>query len=139
MVKEVVGAYSEQVKLVYKNFPLGMHKYARAAAVAGLAAERQGKFWPLHDLLFANYNKLNPQKINELAKQAGLNMDKFKVDQLDPLLVQQLNADIQEGQQIGVRGTPSIFVNGRRLPQRSRAAFDVLIKSERAKLDNAKK
>ena len=116
-----------------------MHKHARAAALAGLAAQRQGKFWPLHDLLFANYNKLNAEKINALAEQAGLDMAKFNADQIDPQLLQRLNADMQEGQQIGVRGTPTIFVNGRRLPQRSRAAFDTMIKAELAKLDQAPK
>jgi protein-disulfide isomerase len=130
LIKEVISAYPDQVKLVFKNFPLGMHKNARAAATAALAADRQGKFWPLHDLLFANYNKLNPQKIDQLAKEAGLNMERFSTDRVDPKLQQLVNADMQEGQRIGVRGTPTIFVNGRRLPQRSRAAFDNLIQSE---------
>ena len=133
LVKQVVSAYSDQVKLVYKHFPLGMHKHAKAAAIASMAADRQGKFWPLHDLLFANYNKLNAEKINELAEQAGLDMAQFAADRKDPRLQQKLNADQQEGRQIGVRGTPSIFINGRRLPQRSRAAFDQMIKAELAK------
>lgn len=139
LVKGVVSAYSDQVKLVFKQFPLGMHKNARAAAIASLAAEQQGKFWPLHDLLFANYNKLNPAKIEQLAEQAGLDMIRFKVDRSNAKLEQQLNADMQEGQQIGVRGTPTIFINGRRLPQRSRAAFDQLITEELAKLTAAEK
>lgn len=61
LFKQVLEAYPVKVKLVFKNFPLKMHKNARAAATAALAADRQGKFWPLHDLLFENYNKLNPQ------------------------------------------------------------------------------
>ncbi len=138
LLKEVLSAYPDQVKLAFKNFPLGMHKNARAAALAGLAAERQGKFWPLHDLLFANFNSLNPQKIEQLAEEAGLDMIRFNTDRIDPQLQQQLNADLQEGQAIGVRGTPSIFVNGRRLPQRSREAFDQLINSELAKLQEKK-
>lgn len=134
LLKEVLSAYPDQVRLVFKNFPLGMHKNARAAAIAGLAADRQGKFWPLHDLLFANYKKLNPQKITQLAEQAGLDMPRFETDRVDAKLQQQLNKDLQEGQQIGVRGTPTIFVNGRRLPQRSRAAFDQLIQGELSRL-----
>jgi protein-disulfide isomerase len=133
LFKEVQAAYPEQVKLVFKNFPLGMHKHARAAAVAGLAAQRQGKFWPLHDLLFENYSQLNPQKIQQLAEQAGLDMVKFEQDRTDPQLNRQVSADLQEGQRIGVRGTPTVFVNGRRLPQRSKAAFDQLIQAELAK------
>lgn len=138
LLKEVANAYPEQVKLVFKHFPLGMHKNARAAAIASMAADRQGKFWPLHDLLFANYNKLSPQKITELAKQAGLDMPRFESDRKDPRLQQKLAADQREGQQIGVRGTPTIFVNGRRLPQRNRAAFDQLINAELAKVQQAK-
>ena len=130
LFKEVLAAYPDQVQLIFKNFPLGMHKHAQAAAVAGLAAQKQGKFWPLHDLLFDNYNKLSAKKITELAEQAGLNMVKFAQDQKNPQLARQVSNDMQEGQKIGVRGTPSIFVNGRRLPQRSRAAFDQLITAE---------
>lgn len=136
LVKEVLAAYPEQVKLVFKNYPLSMHKHARAAATAALAAGRQGKFWPMHDLLFENYNKLNPQKIRQLAEQVGLNMAQFETDRIDQKLQQQINADFQEGQKIGVRGTPTIFINGRRLPQRSRAAFDQLIQEELAKEKN---
>lgn len=138
LVKEVLSAYPDQVRLVFKNFPLGMHKYARAAATAALAAERQGKFWTLHDLLFANYSSLNPQKIDQLAEQAGLDMEQFETDRKDPRLQQQINADLQEGQKIGVRGTPTIFINGRLLPQRSRAAFDQMIRAELAKGQPAK-
>ena len=124
LLKDIVKTYPDQVKLVFKHFPLGMHKHARAAAIASMAADRQGKFWPYHDLLFANYNKLNPQKITALAKQAGLDMERFEKDRKDPQLLRKLSADQLEGQQIGVRGTPSIFVNGRRLQQRNKAAFD---------------
>lgn len=139
LLKEVANAYPQQVKLVFKHFPLGMHKNAKPAAIAAMAADRQGKFWPMHDLLFANYNKLNPQKITQLAQQAGLDMVQFEIDRKDPRLKQQLTADQREGKKVGVRGTPTIFVNGRRLPQRSRASFDQMIKAELAKASQAGK
>lgn len=139
LVKEVLNAYPDQVRLVYKHFPLGMHKHARDAAIASIAADRQGKFWPLHDLLFANHNKLSPQKITELAAEAGLDMDKFEADRKNPLLQQQLNADLQQGKRNGVRGTPTIFINDRPLAKRSRDAFDQAIKAELARLEQAKK
>ena len=60
------------MKLVFKNFPLRNHKFARPAAIAALAANKQGKFWELHDQLYKNYNKLNEQKIREIAQQVGL-------------------------------------------------------------------
>ncbi|MCK4691532.1 MAG: thioredoxin domain-containing protein, partial [Desulfuromonadales bacterium] len=133
LLREVLAAYPDQIKLVYKNFPLGMHKNARIAAVAGLAAAQQGKFWQLHDLLFANYKKLSEQKITQLAEEAGLDMEKFARARNNPQLRQQINAELQEGRKIGVRGTPTIFVNGRRLPQRSKTAFDQLIRAELAR------
>lgn len=139
LFKQVLETYPGKVKLVFKNFPLGMHKNARAAAVAALAAERQGKFWPLHDLLFENYNTLNPQKIRELAEQVGLDMARFDQDRNDPALQQQINADLQEGQKVGVSGTPTVFINGRRLQQRSMAGFKQMIEAELAKETAAKK
>jgi protein-disulfide isomerase len=138
LLKQVMEAYPGKVKLVFKNFPLKRHKNARAAAVAALAAERQGKFWPLHDLLFENYNKLNSQKIRELAEQAGLDMARFDQDRNDPALQQVINADMQEGQRVGVRGTPTVFINGRRLQQRSMAGFKRMIDAELAKATTVK-
>ncbi len=130
LIKEVVNSYKDQVKLVFKHFPLGMHKHARAAAIAALAADKQGKFWPLHDLLFANFKQLSDEKINELAAAAGLDMKRFASDRANPQLQQKLASDQEEGRRIGVRGTPTIFINGRLLPQRSRASFDQMIRSE---------
>ncbi len=133
LLKEVLAAYPEQTRLVFKNFPLSIHKHARTAALAGLAAEQQGKFWPLHDQLFENYNRLNPQKIRELAEQVGLDMGRFDRAMADQQLQQQLNNDFQEGQRIGVRGTPTIFINGRRLQQRSMDGFKQMIEAELTK------
>jgi len=139
LFKQVLETYPGKVKLVFKNFPLGMHKNARAAATAAFAAERQGKFWPLHDLLFENYNKLNPQKIRELAEQLGLDMKRFDQDRNDPALQQMINEDLQEGQKVGVRGTPTVFINGRGLQQRNMAGFTQMIEEELAKQLTSKK
>jgi len=138
LLKQVVTAYQDKVNLVYKHFPLGMHKNARSAAIASMAAQEQGKFWPYHDLLFANYNKLSDKKLTALAEEAGLDMARFVRDLKDPRFQQRLQTEQQLGRKIGVRGTPTIFVNGRLLPQRSRAAFDQLISAELAKLEQTK-
>jgi protein-disulfide isomerase len=139
LFKQVLETYPGKVKLVYKNFPLGMHKNARNASVAALAAERQGKFWSLHDLLFENYNKLNPKKIRELAEQLGLDMKQFDRDRNDPALLQMINADLQEGQNVGVRGTPTVFINGRLLQKRDIEGFKQIIEEELTKQLAAKK
>ena len=127
---QVVAAYPKQVRVVFKNFPLSMHKFAKAAAIAGLAARNQGKFWPLHDKLFANYNKLNDALIRELAESVGLDMMRFDKDIVDPALQREVAADMQLGTQAGVRGTPAVYINGKQLKDRSFNGFKQMIDSE---------
>ena len=121
------------MKLVFKNFPLRNHKFARPAAIAALAANKQGKFWELQDQLYKNYNKLNEQKIREIAQQVGLDMEKFDKDMKDPELQALVQRDFQEGAVAGVRGIPTIFVNGRLLRNRSLQGFQAAIEKELAR------
>ena len=129
-LNQVVAAYPTQVRMVFKHFPLNMHKSARQAAIASIAARNQGKFWPLHDQLFANYNKLNNGKIRELAESVGLDMDRFDKDIADPALQQEIAADLQLGAASGVRGTPSVYINGVQLKDSSLAGFRRAIDAE---------
>ena len=78
------------VKIVFKNFPIRSHKFAIQAAVAALAAERQGKFWDFHDELFKHYDKLNEEKIQEIAGTLALDKAQFEKDRQDPLLMEQI-------------------------------------------------
>jgi protein-disulfide isomerase len=126
-LEQVLERYPKEVKLVFKNFPLRNHKFAMQAAIAALAAEKQGKFWEFHDLLFKNYNHLNEQQIGEIAQQLKLNMEKFDKDRKDPQIAAMINRDLAEGNQAGVRGTPTVFINGRLLRNRSMAGFQELI------------
>ena len=126
--------YPNDVKLVFKNFPLTrIHKFAMDAAVASMAANQQGKFWEFHDGLFKNYNNLNAEKIDELAQAAGLDMEQFNQDRQNPALAAMVQRDLKDGVEAGVRGTPSIFVNGRLLQQRSLPGFKQIIDEELAK------
>jgi protein-disulfide isomerase len=129
-IDKVLGAYPKQVKVVFKQFPLGMHKFARQAAVASIAARNQGKFWPLHDELFANYNKLNDTLIRELAEKVGLDMKRFDQDVANPALQQEVNLDMQLGTEAGVRGTPAVYINGKQLKDRSFKGFQKAIAAE---------
>ena len=122
-----------KVKIVFKNFPLRNHKFAWPAAIAALAANKQGKFWELHDQLYENYKQLNDQKIRELAQQVGLNMEEFDQDVEDPELKAIIGRDLQGGVRAGVRGIPTIFVNGRLLRKRSLQGFQAAIKRELGK------
>ena len=127
--------YPNDVKLVFKNFPLTrIHKFAAKAAVASLAAEKQGKFWEYHDALFKDYNKIDDAKILEIAETLELDMTKFNEDLSSKDLEAKVSADLREGVDAGVRGTPSLFVNGRLVKQRSPQGFKSLIDDELKKL-----
>lgn len=126
--------YPNDVKLVFKNFPLTrIHKSAMNAAIAALAAHQQGKFWEFHSQLFENYNQLSDAKFDEIAQSLGLNMEQFKQDMQNPALSAIVQRDLQDGVAAGVRGTPSIFINGRMLQQRSLPGFKQIIDAELAK------
>ncbi len=107
VLNEVLEKNKGKVKLVFKNFPLNNHQFARKAATAALAAGKQGKFWELHDRLFQNYSRLSDQVVQEQAQQLGLDMQKFEKDMNDPQIMQVINQDYQDGVKAGVRGTPT--------------------------------
>jgi protein-disulfide isomerase len=121
------------VKIVHKNFPLRNHKYATTAAVAALAAGRQGKFWQFYDELYKIYNQINDQKILEIAQKLVLDLEQFEIDIKDPKLRQMIQQDYQEGVQSGVRGIPTIYINGKQMRGRSVNDFQVAIDKELAK------
>lgn len=133
-LEQVIQAYPQQVRLVFKHFPLSMHKFAQPAALASIAARNQGKFWELHDQLFANYSTLNDAKIRELAAGVGLDMARFDKDVANPALQQEVEADFQLGTQAGVRGTPAVFVNGKQIKDRSFNGFRQEINAELKKV-----
>jgi protein-disulfide isomerase len=137
LLEQVLEKYPDDVKIVFKNFPLRNHKFAMKAATAALAAERQGKFWEFHDLLFKNYNKLNDQKIREIALKLGLDQTEFEKKMKDPKITAMIRQDVREGAQAGVRGTPTIFINGRRLNNRSLKGLQAAIDKELQKLSRS--
>jgi protein-disulfide isomerase len=130
LLDQVLEKNKGKVKLIFKNFPLNTHQFARKAAAAALAAGKQGKFWEYHDLLFKNYNRLNDQVVQELAKQLGLDMQKFELAMKDPQIMQVINQDYQDGAKAGVRGTPTIYVNGSLLRNNSLEGFQAAIDKE---------
>ncbi len=113
-LKQVEEKYGDKVRIVFKHLPLPFHKEAEPAARAALAAGKQGKFWQMHDALFARQKELNGNVglLDELAKELGLNMDKFKKDMESDELVQQVKDDLALSNKVGARGTPNFFING---------------------------
>ncbi len=134
LLDQLLTKYPEQVRVVFRNYPLRSHPYARHAALAALAAQRQDKFWPFHDLLFANQQNLTPQLIQGLADQVGLNRELYQQDIRSEVVAEQLNRDIESAKNAGVRGTPTIFVNGRLLQDRSIESFTAVVERELEKL-----
>ncbi len=132
-IKEVLTAYPKEVKLVFKQYPLSFHPHARNATKASLAAFEQGKFWEMHDLIFANFTKLGEDKFKEFATQLGLNMEKFNADYSSSKYDVQIQQDITLGNNVGVTGTPTLFINGKRQQGRSLDEFKTAINNELAK------
>ena len=122
--------YPSDVKLVVKHFPLPMHGYARKAAIAALAAGKQGKFWEIHEKLFAKQKDLNDAEVEAIARELALNMEQFKKDMKDSAIGSLIDRDINNGRQANVQGTPTIFVNGKLLNQRSLQGFQQAIDEE---------
>ena len=130
LLEQVLGQYPKDVKLIFKNFPLPNHKFAMKAATTAMAADRLGKFWEFHDLLFKNYNQLNDEKLKEIVKELGLDENALEIQMLDPRIVQKIKQDYSDGINAGVTGTPTIFVNGKLLKDRSLAGFSQMINQE---------
>ncbi|GMV39025.1 MAG: hypothetical protein AMXMBFR64_07410 [Myxococcales bacterium] len=112
-LEEVRKHYGDKVAVVFKHFPLNFHDKAMIAAEAAEAAGAQGKFWEMHDKLFANQQKLDRESLESYAKELGLDMDKFKAALDQNTYEQRIKDSLAEGQAIGVRGTPSVYVDGR--------------------------
>ena len=112
-VLEILKKYPTQVRLVYRHMPLdGLHPRARAAAIAAVCAEQQGKFWEYHDALFANQQALSDADLEKYAADLGLDAGKFKACRQDPASETRVNADAVAARQAGLTGTPAFFVNG---------------------------
>ena len=124
----------DTVKVVFKNFPLRSHKYAVPAAIAALAAGHQGKFWEFHDELFKIYKKINDKKINEIAQNLALNMPEFQESIKDPEIMRLVRNDMQEGRRIGIRGVPSVYINGKKFKGRQLQDYQMAIDKELSKV-----
>jgi protein-disulfide isomerase len=114
-MKKIHETYGDKVRVVFKHNPLPFHKDAGPASKATLAAGEQGKFWEMHDLLFANQRKLKASDLDGYAVKLGLEMTKFKADMASEKFSKQIKADQVLGARFGARGTPNFFVNGRNL------------------------
>jgi protein-disulfide isomerase len=113
-VKMLLENYVEQVRFVFRHFPLEEpHPHALAAAEAAECAGEQGKFWEMHDLLFANQTRLKPKDLHGYADGLGLDMAQFTAEMDDHVYLQRIREHIDGGKRSRVRATPGFFVNGK--------------------------
>ncbi len=129
LLEQVLEKNPDTVKIAFKNMPLRFHKFADPSARAALAAHKQGKFWEFHDKLFS-VEKLSNEVINNVAVEMQLDMAQFNKDMNSPEIRQMVNKDLLDAQQAGVTGTPTIFVNGKKLKNRSLVGFQAMIDKE---------
>lgn len=126
LLAEVHRKNPDTVKIVFKNMPLQFHKFADPAARAALAAEKQGKFWEFHDELFAA-ETVNMETISAIATKLNLDVEQWQKDMGSQEVRQKIYRDMQDAQQAGVTGTPTLFVNGRLVKNRSLQGVQQLI------------
>ncbi len=114
-LKKIEEKYGDKVKVAFMHLPLPFHKDADLAAQAAMAAHEQGKFWEYHDILFQNQKALKREQLEQYAQQLGLNMDKFKAALDSGKYKEHVEKDKAEARKHGASGTPTFFVNGRKL------------------------
>jgi protein-disulfide isomerase len=130
-MKEVMRQMPKDVKLIFKQFPLDSHSDAEFAAEAALAAQVQGKFWEMHDRLYAGFPDVSRKRIMIYAKDLKLDLTKFNADLDSHKFRARVRSEEQEGETAGVSGTPTFFFNGKKYNSSFEASQVVpLIKKE---------
>jgi len=130
LVHQIIQAYPNDVQVVFKNYPLPFHPNAMPAAKAAVAAGKQGKFWEMHDKLFENQRALADDKYLEFAKLLGLDIEKFKTDMAAPETTAAITDEMKQAGTVGVRGTPTFFINGKQPAGRSFELYKSIIDDE---------
>jgi protein-disulfide isomerase len=114
LMRHLVESHPGRVRLVYRHFPLmEVHPHAELAAEAAEAAAAQGKFWPMHQLLFSQPHHLGLEALTGYAQAIGLNLVRFKAEMADHLYTQRVQEHRRAGERSKLRATPAIFLNGR--------------------------
>lgn len=111
--KEISKNYKDKVRIVFKHYPLSFHQNAQKAAETTECANEQGKFWEMHDKLFANQEQLGIDNFKKWAKELNLDSKKFDGCLDSGKYSEKVKKDLAEGQSKGVEGTPATFVNGK--------------------------
>ena len=112
-VKLLLKQYGDRVRFAFRNFPLEeVHPHALGAALAAECAAAQGRFWPMHDLLFEHQRALKPNQLRGYAESLELDMARFEAEMKDTVYLQRIREHQESGRASGVRATPAFFING---------------------------
>ncbi|MBJ18595.1 MAG: thioredoxin domain-containing protein [bacterium] len=110
---QIEKEYGDKVRFAFKHMPLSIHAQAPRAHAAAEASHRQGKFWEMHDRIFANQRDLSVATLDRYAREIGLDMEQYAQDVEATEVKQRIDQDMQQATKLGVTGTPSFFINGR--------------------------
>jgi protein-disulfide isomerase len=114
-VRAIQQHLGSQLRFVYRNFPLTeIHPHALHSAEAAEAAAGQGKFWEMHDYIFHHQHTLEDSNLHDFAKAVGLDMQQFEHAMAEHRYIPRIEADVESGEESGVQGTPTFFINGTR-------------------------
>ena len=119
--------YNGKIRYVFKHFPLSFHKMAKPASLAAIAAQNQGKFWEYYTKLYSDVKNVTEENLVAYAKELKLDMDKVNADRVSPETAAKVQADITQGSIFGVRGTPTLFINGERIVGANNAKMEEVI------------
>ena len=112
IIKAVQARMGERLRFVFRNFPITTaHAHAQQAAEAAEAAASQGKFWPMHDLLYENQERLGDQDLEGYAAQLELDIERFDQELADHVHAERVHEDFMSGVRSGVNGTPTFYIN----------------------------
>ncbi len=130
VVDAVLAKYPTQVRFIYRHFPLDQHAYSKQAAQAAEAAKLQGKFWEMYDGLFEKQQSLSDETVKALATSLNFRMEAFEKDWKDASIAALVAEDRAQGEALGTRGTPTFFLNGKKLTLASWS--DLMVEVEKA-------
>lgn len=111
-VKQLLATYPGKIRLVIKNYPYKYRDFSKIAAIASLAAQEQGKYWEMHDILLTRSPKLDQKSLLVYAEELGLDMAQFTKALASPELAKEVEGDVQLAESIDLYNTPTIYING---------------------------
>lgn len=114
IIEQALRDFDGRVRVAFRHYPLSSHPHALLAARAAVAAANQDRFWEMHDQLFEHQRQLEQSDIENYAEEIGLDMSRFRADLEADATQARVDADREAGRELGVEGTPTLFVNGRR-------------------------